>query len=111
MVAVAKLLYSLTFLVVVEAAGVHQPLVHQVWGLLEATVVLASPSPSQAPPPHTLGEVEVQELTLQAQVVQGEGGLEVPLNSLDLSLPLVYPTLVVGAGGIMPLEQQAAQAS
>jgi hypothetical protein len=94
-------------LVVVEAAGVQQPLVQMVWGLLEAMAVLASPSPSQAPPSHTLGEVGVQASTPQAQGVQGEGALEA--HSLQL-LPLVLPILVVVAVGIIQLEHQVAPA-
>jgi hypothetical protein len=71
-------------------------------------VVLASPSPSQASPPHTLGEGGVQASTSQAQGEQGEGGPAAPF--FPQLLKLVCPTLVVGAGVIMPLEQQVAPA-
>jgi hypothetical protein len=111
-VAVVHLVYLFQPLVVAEAAGAHQPLVHQAWVGLEAaavTVVMASPSPSQAPPSHMLGEGGVQESAPQAQGEQGEGGPAVSLRCPVL-LPLVLPTLVVGAGGIMPLEQQVAPA-
>jgi hypothetical protein len=46
LVAVVNLLYSLLPLLVLEAAGVHLPLVHQVSALLEATVGMAPSSPS-----------------------------------------------------------------
>jgi hypothetical protein len=93
--------------VLVEAAVVHQPLVGQEWVGLEAAAVLAPPSPSQAPPPRSLGEVGVQELTPQAQGAQGEAGLEVAWRQF---LSLVHPTLVVVAGEALRLEHQVAPA-
>jgi hypothetical protein len=72
------LLFSLILPLLVEAAEVHLPRVQIVLGLLEAAAVLASLSPSQAPPPHMLGEVGVEARTPQAQGAQGEGGPVVP---------------------------------
>jgi hypothetical protein len=109
MVVVVNLTIKVQIKVVVVAAEVHQPLVHQVWELLEATAVLAPSSPSQARPPHMLGEVGAQESTPQAPGAQGEGGPAVSLRCPVL-LPLVLPTLVVGAVGIISLEQQVAPA-
>jgi hypothetical protein len=95
--------------VVVEAGGAHQPLVQMVWGLWEAMAVLAPCFPSQAPPPHMLGEAGVQGLPPRALAVQGAEGPAAPC--FFQTLPLVYPTLVVVAGEIMPLVHQVAQAS
>jgi hypothetical protein len=107
MVATVLVLVPVTFLLVVEAVGVHLPLVDQEWGVWEAAAVMAPPSQSQAPPPHTLGEVGVQGPLPQAQGVQGEGAEEVPFLQMP---PLVYPALVevvvVGRGQ----EQQGALA-
>jgi hypothetical protein len=100
--------------VLVEAAVVHQLLVHQAWVGLEAAAVLAPPSPSQAPPPHSLGEVGVQELTPQALGEQGEEGLEVAWlggRRPPFHLPLGRPTLAVVAGGALRLEHQGVLAS
>jgi hypothetical protein len=54
-----------------------------------------------------LREVGVQEATPQVQEAQWEGGLEVHRRQF---LPLVYSTLVVGAGEALTLEQQVALA-
>jgi hypothetical protein len=108
MVAVVNLMIKVTLQAVLEVAGVPQPLVHQVLGLLEATVVQAPPSPSQETPPHSRGEVGVQELASQARGAQGEGG---PAVSFSLqTLPLVRPTLAVGAGEVSSVEHQVAPA-
>jgi hypothetical protein len=85
------------------------PLVHQVRQVMEATVVLAPSSPSQAPPPHTLGEVGVRRKAAAFQAVVGQG---VGAKALSLRLflvPLVLPTLVMGAG-VEYLEHQVAPA-
>jgi hypothetical protein len=109
MVAVVNDSPKVDFQVAAEAAVVHQPLVHQAWGLLGATVVMAPTSPFQAPPPHMLGEVgaQAQDPTQRAPGVQGEGAKAVPFLQM---LPLVHPTLVVGAGRDLTLEQQGALA-
>jgi hypothetical protein len=96
--------------VLVGVAVVHQLLAHQAWVGLEAAAVLAPPSSSQAPPPHMLGEAGVEGSTPQALGVQGEEGLEVAWLGPQPHLPLVRPTLVVGAGEALKLEHQVAPA-
>jgi hypothetical protein len=93
------------------------PLVRQVVFLLEAMAVQAPHSPSQARPPHTLGEVGVWGQTAATQMrllwealgVQGAGAKAVTL-AVCSCLSLGLPTLVVGAG-VGFLEHQVAPAS
>jgi hypothetical protein len=63
MVALVYFLRVMSLVVEVVAEG-PLPLVHQVRQSMEAMVEPVSPSPSQAPAPHMLGEVGVLELLM-----------------------------------------------
>jgi hypothetical protein len=107
---VALTLLALDLLAVV--AEEPPPLVHQVRLSLEAMVVLAPSSPSQARPPRMLEEAGVQAPGLLVPLqASGEQGVGAKAGSLGFQLvPLVLPTLVVGAG-VGTLEDQVAPAS
>jgi hypothetical protein len=112
MAALVYFLPVMSLVVEVVAEG-PPPLVRQVWISTEAAAVLASPSPSQAPPPHTLEEAGGWELLMlvSCQALEGQGvGAKAVTLTAPFQLPLVLPTLVVGVG-VETLEQQVAPAS
>jgi hypothetical protein len=100
-------------LVEVVAEG-PPPLVGQARVLVEAMAVLAPSSPSQAWPPYTLGEAGVRptsmRLATSCQALEVQGGVaKAATFKVSSRLPLVLPTLVVGAG-LEIQEQQVAPA-
>jgi hypothetical protein len=93
----AALVYHPVVILVVEVVGVGRPpLVQTLLATLEATVVLALSSPSQAPLLRSRGEVGDGPMMVSPQVpaALGEGAKGVACQATS-SLPQVSPTRVV----------------